>query len=169
MIDLRSDTVTLPTEEMREAMRRAELGDDSREGDPTVRRLEQAAAAITGKQAALFVTSGTMSNLVALLAHTGRGGEVLLDSESHIMRSEMGGVASLAGLFYRTIPSTRGAPDLDELAANLNERLVSNKLATALVCVETTHNSAGGAVIPLDYLATLRALTGERSIPVHID
>ncbi len=74
MIDLRSDTVTLPTEEMREAMHRAELCDDSREGDPTVRRLEEAAATITGKDAALFVASGTMSNLVALLAHTGRGG-----------------------------------------------------------------------------------------------
>ena len=114
MIDLRSDTVTLPTEEMREAMRRAELGDDSREGDPTVRRLEELAAAITGKEAALFVASGTMSNLVALLAHTGRGGEVLLDGDCHIMRSEMGGIASLAGLFYRPIPSTRGAPDLDD-------------------------------------------------------
>src|SRR4051794_4002534 len=169
MIDLRSDTITLPTEEMREAMLRAELGDDSREGDPTVRRLEHTAARMTGKEAALFVASGTMSNLVALLAHTGRGGEVLLDTESHIMRSEMGGIASLAGLFYRTIPSSRGAPELEELDANLNERLVANKLATALVCVETTHNSAGGAVLPLDYLATLRALTGEKNIPVHID
>src|SRR4051812_3972899 len=169
MIDLRSDTITLPTEEMREAMHRAELGDDSREGDPTVRRLEDTAATMTGKDAALFVASGTMSNLVALLAHTGRGGEVLLDTESHIMRSEMGGIASLAGLFYRTISSTRGAPDLEELDANLNERLVANKLATALVCVETTHNSAGGAVLPLDYLATLRALTGKKNIPVHID
>src|SRR5712671_2132258 len=120
MIDLRSDTVTLPTDEMREAMRRAELGDDSREGDPTVRRLEKAAAALTGKDDALFVASGTMSNLVALLAHTGRGGEVLLDTESHIMRSEMGGIASLAGLFYRAIPSMRGAPDLDQLRERLN-------------------------------------------------
>src|ERR1700730_1775870 len=132
MIALRSDTTTLPTEEMREAMLRAELGDDSREGDPTVRRLEEKAATMTGKEAALFVASGTMSNLVALLAHTGREGEVLLDTESHIMRSEMGGIAALAGLFYRTIPSTHGAPDLDELGANLNERLVSSKLATAL-------------------------------------
>jgi threonine aldolase len=169
MIDLRSDTITMPTDEMREAMHRAELGDDSREGDPTVRRLEDTAARMTGKDAALFVASGTMSNLVALLAHTGRGGEVLLDTESHIMRSEMGGISALAGLFYRTIRSTRGAPDLDELGANLNERLASNKLATGLVCVETTHNSAGGAVIPLDYLAKLRTLTGEKNIPVHMD
>jgi threonine aldolase len=169
MIDLRSDTVTLPTEEMREAMRAAPLGDDSREGDPTVRRLEEASAALTGKEAALFVASGTMSNLVALLAHTGRGGEVLLDGDCHIMRSEMGGIASLAGLFYRPIASRRGAPDLDEIGERLCEKLSANKLATALVCVETTHNSAGGAVLPLDYLARLRALTAEKTVPVHID
>jgi threonine aldolase len=169
MIDLRSDTVTLPTEEMREAMHRAELGDDSRDGDPTVRRLEEAAAATAGKEAALFVASGTMSNLVALLAHTGRGGEVLLDGESHIVRSEMGGIASLAGLFYRTVPSARGAPDLAAIAEHLHERLAANRLATGLVAVETTHNSAGGAILPLDYLARLRALTGEKGIPLHID
>ncbi len=169
MIDLGSDTVTHPTEEMREAMLRAELGDDSREGDPTVRRLERLAADRTGKEDALFVASGTMSNLVALLAHTGRGGEVLLDAESHFMRSEMGGIASLAGLFYRTIPSTRGALDLAELREKLSEKLSRNKLATALVCVETTHNSAGGAVLPLDHMAELRTLTAEKGISVHID
>ncbi len=111
MIDLRSDTVTLPTEEMREAMRRAVLGDDSRDGDPTVRRLEELSAKITGKEAALFVASGTMANLVALLAHANRGGEVLLDERSHIMRSELGGVAQLAGLFPVVYPADRGAPD----------------------------------------------------------
>jgi threonine aldolase len=169
MIDLRSDTVTLPTEEMREAMRRAELGDDSREGDPTVRRLEEAAAAVTGKEAALFVASGTMSNLVALLAHTGRGGEVLLDHDSHFMRSEMGGISSLAGLFFRPLPSTRGAPHLDEIAEHLSPKLTANKLATGLVCLETTHNGAGGAALPLDYMAKVRKLTAEKGIPVHID
>ena len=169
MIDLRSDTVTLPTEEMREAMRSAELGDDSREGDPTVRRLEELAAAKIGKEAALFVASGTMSNLVALLAHTGRGGEVLLDGDCHILRSEMGGIASLAGLFHRPIPSHRGAPDLGVIGKHLAARLTANKLGTALVTVETTHNSAGGAAIPLDYMARLHALTAEYGVAVHID
>ena len=169
MIDLRSDTVTHPTDEMREAMQRAELGDDSREGDPTVQKLEQASAALTGKEAALFVASGTMSNFVALLAHTGRGGEVLLDAEAHILRSEMGGIASLAGLFHRAIPSTRGAPDLAQLGERLSGKLEPNRLATALVCVETSHNSAGGAVLPLDYMAGLRALTAAQNVPVHID
>src|SRR5438477_13001042 len=93
MIDLRSDTLTLPTQDMQEAMRRAELGDDSRDGDPTVRRLEGMSAAMTGKEAAVLVASGTMANLVALLAHAGRGGEVLLDAQSHILRTEMGGIA----------------------------------------------------------------------------
>src|ERR1051325_89705 len=159
MIDLRSDTVTHPTEEMREAMRRAELGDDSREGDPTVRRLEELAAAKTGKEAGLFVASGTVANLVALLPPPGRGGEVLLEGDCHILRSERGGIASLAGLFYRPIPSKRGAPDLDVIGEHLTAKLAGFKLATALVAVETTHNSAGGAALPLDYMAKLRALT----------
>jgi threonine aldolase len=150
-------------------MHRAELGDDARDGDPTVRRLEDTAAAMVGKESALFVASGTMSNLVALLAHTGRGGEVLLDADSHIIRSEMGGIAALAGLFYRTIPSVRGAPDLAEIGELLNAKLSAKRLATALICVETTHNSAGGAVLPLDYLGRLRTLANEKGVPVHVD
>jgi len=169
MIDLRSDTVTQPTEEMREAMRAAPLGDDSREGDPTVRKLEKLAAEKLGKEDAIFVASGTMSNLVSLLAHTGRGGEVLLDEDCHFMRSEMGGISSLAGLFFRPIRSTRGAPDLEEVAEHINPKLTANKLATALVCIETTHNSAGGAALPLDYMAKLRKLTAENGVPLHID
>jgi threonine aldolase len=169
MIDLRSDTVTLPTPAMRDAMARAELGDDSRDGDPTVRRLEEMAAAMTGKEAAAFVTSGTMSNLVALLAHTGRGGEVLLDADAHILRSELGGIAQLAGLFHKLVPARRGALDAEALAALLAPRLAANKLATALVCVETTHNSAGGAVIPLSCLAAVRDVTARAGVPVHID
>lgn len=169
MIDLRSDTVTLPTEDMREAMRRAELGDDSRDGDPTVRRLEETAAAMTGKEAAMLVASGTMSNLVCLLAHTGRGGEVLLDPESHILRSEMGGIAQLAGLFHRIVPAERGSLDAAVLRDMLSARLAPARLATALVCVETTHNSAGGAVVPLACLTKVRAVASEHGVPVHID
>jgi threonine aldolase len=169
MIDLRSDTVTLPTEAMQEAMRRAELGDDSRDRDPTVRRLEEAASAITGKEAALLVASGTMSNLVSLLTHTGRGGEVLMDAEAHILRSEMGGIAQLAGLFHRVVPAERGTPDLAALREMLNPKLSPNRLATALICVETSHNSAGGAVAPLAALAAVRAVASQNGVPVHID
>src|SRR5205085_11659716 len=103
------------------------------------------------------------------LAHTGRGGEVLLDGDCHILRSEMGGIASLAGLFYRPIASKRGAPDLGVIEEHLAAKLTANKLGTALVTIETTHNSAGGAALPLDYMAKLRALTAEKGVPVHID
>lgn len=167
MIDLRSDTVTLPTDEMYEAMWRAELGDDSRDRDPTVRRLEEMSAAATGKEAGLLVASGTMSNLVALLAHANRGGEVLLDAGSHIMRSELGGVAQLAGLFPRVYPADRGAPDVAALSDLIHPRTTPNRIATSLIGVETTHNDAGGAVIPLACLSALRKPAGE--IPIHID
>src|SRR5205807_122021 len=127
------------------------------------------AAAATSKEAAVFVASGTMSNLLALLAHSGRGGEVLLDAHSHILRSEMGGIAELAGLFHRTVPAERGAPDVAVVRAMLSPRLTASRLATAVVCVETTHNSAGGAVVPLASLSALRAATAEHAVPVHID
>ena len=116
MIDLRSDTVTQPTAEMLDAMYAARLGDDSRDGDPTVGKLEALAAARTGKEAAMFVPSGTMGNLVALMAHTGQGGEVLLEQSSHILKGEMGAIAQVAGLFHRTIRGERGAMDLGTLA-----------------------------------------------------
>jgi threonine aldolase len=169
MIDLRSDTVTHPTDAMRAAMARAELGDDGREGDPTVRRLEELAAAMTGKQAGLFVTSGTMANLVALLAHGQRGGEVVLGEEAHILRSEMGGIAQVAGLFHRTVPDARGYPDLDALRETVNPRLMRNKLGASLICIETTHNSAGGAAIPLQQMAALRDVATEAGLPLHVD
>jgi threonine aldolase len=168
-IDLRSDTVTKPTEAMFEAMRRAELGDDGREGDPTVRRLEALAAAQVSKEAALFLPSGTMANLVALLAHAVPGGEVLLDAGTHVVRLEMGGIASVAGLSYRPLPGRRGAIDLDALREAINPSLLPNRLATALVVQETSHNAAGGAVLPLAHMAALYDAAHARGIPVHTD
>lgn len=170
MIDLRTDTVTHPTEEMRDAMRRAELGDDGRDGDPTVRRLEEMAAAATGQQAGLMVASGTMSNLVALLTHSNRdGGEVLLDAESHIMRSELGGIAKLAGLFPRIYPAERGTPDVAALRELIQPAMTRMQFPTSLISMETTHNDAGGAVIPLETLAAVRKAAADKGIPVHID
>ena len=116
-IDLRSDTVTRPTPEMLAAMAHASLGDDSRDGDPTVERLEDLAALRCGKEAGLFLPSGTMANLVAILAHTGRAGEVLMEATSHTLTSELGGIGALAGLFTRPLPGHRGAPDFDALRA----------------------------------------------------
>jgi threonine aldolase len=169
MIDLRSDTVTLPTEHMQEAMAHAALGDDSRDGDPTVRRLEALAAERTGKEAGLYLPSGTMTNLVALLAHTGRGVEVLLTAGSHISRTEMGGLATLASLFHRELPAPRGAMDLDALREALSPALLRNRLATGLICIETTHNDAGGTVPSLEHMAAVREIAQSRDIPVHID
>ena len=168
-IDLRSDTVTLPTERMREAMAKAPLGDDSRDGDPTVKRLEALGAERAGKEAGLFLPSGTMANLVALLAHTGRGGEVLVSAGSHISRTEMGGVAGLASLFHRELPAPRGAIDLEALREALSPGLAHNRLATGLVAIETSHNDAGGTVPSLEHMAAVQTLARERGVPVHID
>ena len=169
VIDLRSDTVTRPTEEMLEAMRHAELGDDGREGDPTVAKLEAMSAERTGKDAGLFVVSGTAANLIALLTHTGRGGEVVLEANSHILRSEMGGIAGLAGLYHRPVPGQRGAMDLETVRELVTPTLAPNRLATALLCMETTHNDASGAVLPLDHMAAIHALGRENGVPVHTD
>jgi threonine aldolase len=169
VIDLRSDTVTLPTDAMLDAMRRARLGDDGRESDPTVGRLEALAAERTGKEAGLFLVSGTMGNLVALLADTGRGGEVLCDAGSHILRSEMGGIAGLAGLFHRGIAGTRGTMDFEALGEAIAPALLPNRLATALIAMETTHNDAGGAVLPLAHMQAVHALGRAHGVSVHLD
>ncbi len=168
MIDLRSDTVTRPTEAMLESMREATFGDDSREGDATVQKLEAMAAERTGKEASAFMPSGTMTNLVAMLAHGGRGGEVLLEEGSHTLNAELGGIAGVAGLFYRGVPGQRGAMDLDALreAIRLTTRY---HMGTALIWMENTHNRAGGAVLPLAHMGAIYDLARERGIPVHLD
>jgi threonine aldolase len=168
-IDLRSDTLTKPTEAMLERMRQAELGDDSRDGDPTVRALEALAARLTGKEDAMFVVSGTMGNLVALLTHGQPGGAVLLEANAHILRSELGGIGGIAGLFHRGVPGQRGAMDLDRLQDALSPGLAPHRLGTSLVCLETTHNDAGGAVLPLDHMAAVQALAQRHNVPVHVD
>jgi threonine aldolase len=169
LIDLRSDTVTLPTLAMRDAMRDAQVGDDSRDGDPTVRRLEALAARRTGKEAALFVASGTMGNLVALLAHAQRGGGALLEANAHMLESEMGGITALAGLFPHRSPGVRGAMDVRALEAAIRDRISPGAMPTAVICMETTHNHAGGTVLPLDHMASVHALGRASGIPVHTD
>ncbi len=168
MIDLRSDTVTQPTEAMLAAMQEATYGDDSRDGDPTVQKLETLAAEKTGKEAGAFMPSGTMTNLVAMLTHTQRGGEVLLEEGSHTLSSELGGMAALAGLFYRTLPGTRGRMDLNVLREKIR-RTHRNQMGTALVWMENSHNLASGAVLPLEYMAEVHKLARDNGVPVHID
>ena len=168
MIDLRSDTVTRPTEAMLAAMQEATYGDDSRDGDPTVQKLEALAAQMTGKEDGAFMPSGTMTNLVAMLTHARRGGEVLLEEGSHTLSSELGGIAALAGLFYRSIPGTRGAMDLDALREKVRPTQ-RNQMGTALVWMENTHNLASGAVLPLGYMAEVHKLARDNGVPVHVD
>jgi threonine aldolase len=168
MIDLRSDTVTQPTEAMLDAMQSATFGDDSRDGDATVQKLEALAAEKTGKEAGAFVPSGTMSNLVATLAHGGRGGEVLVEEGSHTLNAELGGISAVAGLFYRGIPGKRGAMNLDLLREAVRPT-TRNQMGTALIWMENTHNRAGGAVLPLAHMQTVYGLARENSVPVHLD
>src|SRR5258708_15030558 len=169
VIDLRSDTLTKPTEAMLERMRSAELGDDSRDGDPTVLKLEALAAALTGKAAGMFVVSGTMGNLVAQLTHAQRGGVVLLEANAHILRSELGGIAQIAGLFHKPIPGARGAMNLGLLEEAISPGLAPNRLGTGLICLETTHNDASGAVLPLEHMAAVHTLARRHGVPVHTD
>jgi threonine aldolase len=168
MIDLRSDTLTRPTEAMLESMREATFGDDSRDGDATVQKLEALAASRTGKEAGVFMPSGTMTNLVAMLTHAQRGGEVLLEEGSHTLNAELGGIAGVAGLFYRGIPGKRGAMDLDMLREAIRP-MTRHHMGTALVWMENTHNRAGGAVLPLSHMRAVHALARENNVPVHLD
>jgi len=168
MIDLRSDTVTRPTEAMLESMREATFGDDSRDGDETVRKLEELATERTGKEAGAFMPSGTMANLVAMLSHAQRGGEVLLEDGSHTLNAELGGIAGVAGLFYRGIPGRRGAMDVDALREAIRP-YTRHHMGTALVWMENTHNRSGGAVLPLAHMQAVHGLARDRGVPVHLD
>ena len=126
-IDLRSDTVTLPTAQMREAMYRAEVGDDVYGEDPTLIELEALGARMTGKEAGLFVTSGTMGNQVAVLTHTQRGDEVICEAESHIFYSEVAGLAVLSGVQARTVPSIKGILSAETIEAAIRPRTFTNR------------------------------------------
>lgn len=169
MIDLRSDTVTRPTPAMRDAMRSAEVGDDGYGDDPTILRLERQSATMLGKEAAMLLPTGTMANLCAVMAQTGRGDAVVLEASAHIYQTEQGGIASLAGVPYRPLPGIRGAIPLPVLEAELDNAPYMIRLRPALLCLETTHNAAGGAVLPLDYLAQAKALADRHGTAVHID
>ncbi|RST72792.1 low-specificity L-threonine aldolase [Siminovitchia acidinfaciens] len=167
-IDLRSDTVTTPTEKMRDAMRDAVVGDDVYGEDPTINRLEQLAAEIVGKEAALFVTSGTQGNQVAVLSHTQRGDEVILEERSHIFYYETAGLATIAGVQTRTIKGINGQMPVAEIAAAIREEDVHCP-KTGLICLENTHGDSAGSILPLSYMEDVYQVSRQHQIPVHLD
>lgn len=169
MVDLRSDTVTLPTDEMRAAMAAAEVGDDVYGEDPTVNRLQEAAAAAVGMEAALFVPSGSMGNLLAVKCHTQPGDEVLLQRNAHIVQFEMGGMAWFSGVLPQTLEGRRGILDPEEVAACIRSNVPYYQARTGLVCVENTHNFGGGSIYPRATLAAIRSAACAHGVPVHMD
>lgn len=169
LIDLRSDTVTRPTPEMREAMARAEVGDDVYLEDPTVNRLQEIAAALLGKEAALFVPSGTMGNQVSVNIHTQPGQEVILEERSHIFNYEMGAMAVVSGAMPRPVRGEDGLLDWPLIEAAIRPRSAYYVAPTGLVALENTHNMAGGAVMPLERMEEICNGAREAGLPVHLD
>ncbi|WP_049924528.1 threonine aldolase family protein [Halopiger djelfimassiliensis] len=169
MIDLRSDTVTKPDEEMREAARTAEVGDAVYDEDPTVNELERRAADIVDMEAALYVPSGTMGNQIAARVHTERGQEVLADRKSHVVTYELGGFAQHAALQVRMLDAgPRGVPTPEQVAAGYIEEDL-HRAGTGLLCLENTHNARGGLAIEPAAIADAAAAAHERDVPVHLD
>jgi len=169
VIDLRSDTVTRPTEEMRAAMARAEVGDDVYAEDPTVLALEERVAGLFGKEAALFTPTGSMANVLAVRTVVGAGQEVLCESAAHIARAELGAHAAYTGVTMRTWHHPRGQVDLDQIRTLFAPDLGPFFVPTAAISVENTHNFAGGAVLPLEDLERLRAYADEAGCRIHLD
>ena len=168
MIDLRSDTVTKPSPAMREAMARAEVGDDVYGEDPTVNRLQELAAALVGKAVALFVPSGTMANQLALRAQAQPGQEVIVDSRSHMLRFEQGAGAALAGVQFHWVPGERGIMTPEQVEAAIRPK-DPHTVQTALICVENTHNVGGGSIYPLATVERIGAIARQRGLPMHMD
>jgi threonine aldolase len=169
-IDLRSDTVTWPTSEMRQAMANAEVGDDFFREDPTVNRLEAMAAAYLGKEAALLVSSGIQANLLAVMTHCQRGDEIVLGQSNHISTNEVGGVSALGGVHPRTIPVHQdGTLDLDDLRAAIRPPDRLGYPRTRLITLENTHNRSGGTPLTVEYTQSVRELANEHDLRLHVD
>ena len=169
IIDLRSDTITLPTEDMRRAMYEAEVGDDVYKEDPTVNLLEELAARMLEKEAALFTASGTMSNLIAILIHTHHGNEIIMGSEAHILWAEVGSASALGGVVIWTVPNEQDGrldPGMVEQAIRPENIHFPQ---TTLLCLENTHNRCGGTVLTPEYTSAIAELAHQHGLWVHLD
>jgi threonine aldolase len=168
IIDLRSDTVTKPTEAMREAMARAEVGDDVYGEDPTVNRLQEMVAGLLGKKAALFLPSGTMANQLAIRIQTQPGQEVIAESKAHIVRYEQGAAGALAGVQLHWVTGDRGIMGPEHIEAAIRPK-DQHSIQTALICLENTHNAGGGTIYPLSTIERIRAVASAHGVPMHLD
>jgi threonine aldolase len=170
VVDLRSDTVTKPTDDMREAMKNAIVGDDVFGDDPTVKELEAKAAALLGKEAGLYVTSGTMGNLLCVLTHcNGRGEEFIVGDQAHIYTAEQGGSATIGGVHPRVVPTNPDATlSLDRVEAAICPDDIHWPI-TKLVCIENSHNRLGGRVVSPEYIDQLGVLCKRRGLALHMD
>jgi threonine aldolase len=170
VVDLRSDTVTVPTSDMRQAMFEAEVGDDVYGEDPTVNRLEAMAAERMGKESAVFVPSGTMANLVCLLTHCGRGDETIMGHLAHTFLFEAGNSSAVGGIHPRTVPNQPdGTMDLTELEAAIRDPENEHYPCSRLICLENTHNRCGGAVLTKAYMTQVRMLSDRHGLAIHLD
>ncbi|MBI3164365.1 MAG: low-specificity L-threonine aldolase [Chloroflexi bacterium] len=168
-VDLRSDTVTRPTPEMREAMAEAEVGDDVYMGDPTVNKLQEKAAEMLGKEDSLFVPSGTMGNLLALLVHCQRGDEAIIGVKSHIYMNEAGGMSALGGIHPRPLANqVDGTLSLDDIRASIQSADVHHTI-TRLICLENTQNVCGGLPLSVEYTQAVGQIARENNLSLHID
>jgi len=168
-IDLRSDTVTKPTPEMREAMAGAEVGDDVYLEDPTINRLQEMAAAMLGKEAALFVPSGTMGNQICVRLHTEPGQEVIIEERGHIFNYEMAAMAAVSGTLARPVRGEDGLLDWPSIEAAIRPRSAYYVAQTGLVTLENTHNMAGGSCLPPGRAEEICERAHEAGLPVHMD
>jgi threonine aldolase len=168
LVDLRSDTVTKPSPGMRQAMAEAEVGDDVFHEDPSVNRLEEMVAALYGKEAALYVASGTMANQIAIRAQTHHGDEIIMERTSHPFNSEAGALAALAGVQVNLIDGQHGIMDVEQIRPVVRTPNVHHA-PTALICLENTHNRGGGSVWPLENIRAIREFARSVSVPLHLD
>src|SRR5262245_63383121 len=167
-VDLRSDTVTRPTAEMRAAMAAAEVGDDVYLDDPTVNRLQARAAEVFRREAALFVPSGTMGNQIAVRLHTNPGQEVITEDRGHIYNYEMAGMAAISGVLARPLPTPDGILKWEQIRASIRPKLYYRS-QTGLITLENTHNMAGGTVYTGREVEEICANAHDAGIPVHLD
>jgi threonine aldolase len=169
MIDLRSDTVTKPSPGMRQAMADAEVGDDVFGEDPSINHLQAMAADMLGKEAALFVPSGTMANQICIKLYTQPGDEIIMEQTNHPFRSESGGIAALSGAQVNLIPGKRGVITADQIEPGIRRGDDPHDAPTRLVCLENTHNRGGGAIYPLDAMRDIHDLTRKYGLGLHLD